>query len=55
MHISYIYHTYTAQVITPYTRIGIPFIANEINITPAEVEQLLIALILDGQIDGTRL
>jgi len=40
------------KVITPYTRIGIPFIANEINITPAEVEQLLIALILDGQIDG---
>jgi len=40
------------KVITPYTRIRISFIAQELNITPAEVEQLLVALILDGQIDG---
>jgi len=40
------------KVITPYTRIRIGFIAQELNITPAEVEQLLVALILDGQIDG---
>jgi len=40
------------KVITPYTRISIPFIANEINITPPEVEELLVALILDGKIDG---
>ncbi|KAL1503036.1 hypothetical protein AB1Y20_011105 [Prymnesium parvum] len=40
------------KVITPYTRIRIPFIAEELNITPAEVEQLLVALILDGQVDG---
>jgi len=40
------------KVITPYTRISIGFIAAELNITTAEVEQLLVALILDGQIDG---
>ena len=40
------------KVITPYTRIGIPFIASEINISAKEVEELLVALILDGQIDG---
>mmetsp|Transcript_51942 Transcript_51942/g.116618 ORF Transcript_51942/g.116618 Transcript_51942/m.116618 type:complete len:435 (-) Transcript_51942:63-1367(-) len=40
------------KVITPYTRIRISFIAQELNITPAEVEQLLVALILDGQVDG---
>lgn len=38
------------KVITPYTRIRISFIAQELNITPAEVEQLLVALILDGQV-----
>ena len=38
------------KVITPYTRIRIQFIAQELNITPAEVEQLLVALILDGQV-----
>ena len=40
------------KVITPYTRIGIAFIAQEINISAAEVEELLVALILDGRIDG---
>jgi len=40
------------QVVTPYTRIGIPFIAAELNVTSPEVEQLLVTLILDGQIDG---
>ena len=40
------------KVITPYRRISIAFIATELNITPPEVEQLLVALILDGQIDG---
>ena len=38
------------KVITPYTRIRISFIAQELNISPAEVEQLLVALILDGQV-----
>merc|ERR1712216_307441 len=40
------------KVVTPYTRIRIPFISRELNISDAEVEQLLVSLILDGQIDG---
>ena len=40
------------KVVTPYTRIRIAFIADELNIKPPEVEALLVALILDGQIDG---
>ena len=41
------------KVITPYTRIRIAFIAQELNIAPAEVEQLLVTLILDGQVGAT--
>jgi len=41
------------KVIKPYTRISIGFIAREINISPVEVEQLLVTLILDGMIDGS--
>ena len=41
------------KVITPYTRIRIAFIAQELNIAPAEVEQLLVTLILDGQVCAT--
>jgi len=40
------------QVIRPYTRIRISFIATELNVPAHEVEPLLVALILDGQIDG---
>ena len=40
------------KVITPYTRIRIDFVAQELNISAAEVETLLVALILDGQVDG---
>ena len=40
------------KVVQPYTRISIGFIATELNISAAEVEQLLVTLILDGQIDG---
>ena len=40
------------RVIQPYTRISIAFIATELNISSPEVEQLLVALILDGQVDG---
>ena len=40
------------KIITPYTRISITFIAAELNVSAPEVEQLLVALILDGQIDG---
>ena len=40
------------KVITPYTRIRIPFISKQLNISDAEVEVLLISLILDGHISG---
>jgi len=40
------------KVIRPYTRIRIASIATELNISPPEVEPLLVTLILDGQIDG---
>jgi len=40
------------KVITPYTRIRIPFISRELNISDAEVEQLAVSLILDGRIHG---
>jgi len=40
------------KVIKPYTRIRIGFIATELNIPASEVEPLLVALILDGQVDG---
>lgn len=35
------------KLIRPYTRIAIPFISNELNIEPAEVESLLVSCILD--------
>lgn len=38
------------KVIQPYTRISIGFIAEELNISEAEVEHLLVALILDQQV-----
>lgn len=41
------------KIITPYTRIRIPFIAHELNITQPEVEQLLVSLILDGQVESS--
>ncbi|ORX58297.1 PCI-domain-containing protein [Hesseltinella vesiculosa] len=40
------------QLIQPYTRIGIEFIAKQLNISPKDVEELLVALILDGKISG---
>eukprot|EP01027_Heterolobosea_sp_BB2_P005645 GEZU01008598.1.p1 GENE.GEZU01008598.1~~GEZU01008598.1.p1 ORF type:complete len:176 (-),score=41.77 GEZU01008598.1:102-584(-) len=40
------------SLIKPYTRIRIPFIAEQLNITNDEVEELLVALILDNQIAG---
>merc|ERR1712228_214556 len=40
------------KVITPYTRISIGFISGELNIPNHEVEQLLVSLILDGQVVG---
>lgn len=35
------------KLIRPYTRIAIPFISTELNIEPAEVEDLLVSCILD--------
>lgn len=40
------------KLIRPYTRIAIPFISNELNIEPAEVESLLVSCILDNTIRG---
>eukprot|EP00303_Exanthemachrysis_gayraliae_P000203 CAMPEP_0206011440 /NCGR_PEP_ID=MMETSP1464-20131121/13222_1 /ASSEMBLY_ACC=CAM_ASM_001124 /TAXON_ID=119497 /ORGANISM="Exanthemachrysis gayraliae, Strain RCC1523" /LENGTH=433 /DNA_ID=CAMNT_0053385103 /DNA_START=9 /DNA_END=1310 /DNA_ORIENTATION=+ len=40
------------KLIKPYTRIRIPFVAQHLNIPEADVECLLVSLILDGQIDG---
>jgi len=35
------------KLIRPYKNIAIPFIANALNIEPAEVESLLVSCILD--------
>lgn len=40
------------KVIRPYTRIRIDFIAQQLIVPTSEVEPLLVALILDGQVDG---
>eukprot|EP00053_Salpingoeca_punica_P009737 m.87658 g.87658 ORF g.87658 m.87658 type:complete len:443 (+) comp15138_c0_seq2:104-1432(+) len=40
------------KLIRPYTRIRIPFICSQLNITPAEVESLLVACILDNVVVG---
>jgi hypothetical protein len=40
------------KVVEPYTRVTIPFIAAKLNISPAEVEALVVSLILDGRVAG---
>ncbi len=40
------------ELIQPYTNISLPFISKELNITPKEVEDLLVELILDNKIRG---
>lgn len=40
------------KLIKPYTRIGIPYAANELNIEVNELEELLISLIIDNKING---
>lgn len=40
------------QAIRPFTRVRIPFIAQQLNISPAEVEGLLVNLILDNKVAG---
>lgn len=41
------------KVIQPYTRVRIPFISQQLNIPEADVQQLLVSLILDGKVAGT--
>ena len=40
------------KLIKPYTRIRIPFVSKELNIPEAEVEELLVSVVLDGRISG---
>lgn len=40
------------HLIQPYTRVRIPFISQKLNIPEADVEQLLVTLILDGRLSG---
>jgi len=40
------------KILTPYTKIRIPFLAQELNIAPKDVEDLLVGLILDSKIRG---
>jgi len=40
------------KLIQPYTRIRIPFVSQQLNIPEADVEQLLVSLILDNRING---
>jgi COP9 signalosome complex subunit 2 len=41
------------KLLQPYTRIRIPFISKELNIPTADVEALLVSLILDNKIRGS--
>jgi len=40
------------KILTPYTKIRIPFLSQELNITPKDVEDLMVGLILDNKIRG---
>eukprot|EP01119_Soliformovum_irregulare_P002903 TRINITY_DN13157_c0_g1_i1.p1 TRINITY_DN13157_c0_g1~~TRINITY_DN13157_c0_g1_i1.p1 ORF type:complete len:444 (-),score=137.55 TRINITY_DN13157_c0_g1_i1:60-1391(-) len=40
------------KILTPYTKIRIPFLAQELNISAKEVEDLMVGLILDNKIRG---
>ena len=40
------------RAIQPYTRVRVPFIAQQLNVPTPDVEQLLISLILDGRVKG---
>lgn len=39
-------------MVGPFTRIRIPYVSQKLNIPEPDVEQLLVALILDGKIHG---
>ena len=41
------------KLIQPYTRIRIPYVSKQLNVPEADVEQLLVSLILDGRIRGS--
>lgn len=43
---------YLIDLIKPYTRIELGFLARQLNVTPADVEALLMTLILDGKVSG---
>lgn len=40
------------KLIRPYTRIRLPFISKQLNIPEAEVQALLVSLILDSRVSG---
>jgi len=40
------------EIIKPYTKLTIPFISKKLNVQPAEVQELLVFLILDNRIVG---
>jgi COP9 signalosome complex subunit 2 len=40
------------KLIQPYTRVRLPFISRALHIPEADVEQLLVSLILDNRIQG---
>lgn len=41
------------QLVEPYTDIGIPFVSSVLDVPEKEVREILMSLILDGQIDFT--
>jgi COP9 signalosome complex subunit 2 len=43
---------YLIDLIKPYTRLELSFLAQQLNVDKDEVEELLIGLILDGKVDG---
>jgi len=43
---------YLIDLIKPYTRLELTFLAKQLNVDTAEVEELLIGLILEGKVEG---
>ncbi|KIL01024.1 hypothetical protein PAXRUDRAFT_821032 [Paxillus rubicundulus Ve08.2h10] len=44
--------SYLIDLIKPYTRLELSFLAKQLNVEISEVEELLIGLILEGRVDG---
>jgi len=40
------------ELIKPYTKVTIPFLAKKLNVPPSEVQELLVFLILDNKVVG---